>query len=291
MIFREASGDDIPGLYEVWTTCFTDDYSYIDNFFKHCFPHTRSLVATTDSGEIASSITLIPATVQIKYEIIKGYYLYAVGTKLKHRGFSLSSALIDIAKQICRDENLSFLITRPASESLYDLYKRYGFCRTLYEEELIEPLDNQDTLLTEDISISPLSLDNFERIRNASGNKFLWSREILNYVLLETAERGGFNMFLENRENISESNYFIAYPEPDFSKTILVLETNFKESNYSFLYKSIRQLYPQASAIKIIRPNNSGTVPKKLKQSGLLFPIRKESDNTFDNFSIMLPLE
>ena len=72
MIYREATSSDINGLFEIWTTCFTDDYPYIENYFKYCFPHTKTLVAATDSGEIASSITLIPATARIEDKIIMG---------------------------------------------------------------------------------------------------------------------------------------------------------------------------------------------------------------------------
>lgn len=293
MIFREANSDDIGGLFEVWTTCFTDDYPYIEKYFEYCFPYTKTLVATTDSGEIVSSITLIPATAEIRNETINGYYLYAVGTKPEHRGFSLSLSLINMANQICRDQNLSFLITRPATESLYDLYERYGFTQTLYEEQIIEPLvfPGNHSLVAYTSSISTLSLYNFEKSRNTCGNKFLWSKEVLNYILLEISERGGFCMFAKERNDSPQLNYFITYPEPENIETILVLETNFEESNYSFLYRLVSNLYPQAKEIKIIRPNNSLSDSNKLKRSGLLFPIKKGCDVKLKDFSLLLPME
>lgn len=292
MIFREANSDDISGLFEIWTTCFTDDYPYIENYFKYCFPYTKTLVATTDSGEIASSLTLIPTLAQIEKTTIKGYYLYAVGTKPEHRGFSLSSSLIDLAKQICRNENLSFLITKPATDSLYDLYKRYGFSQTLYEEQHIETIDFSDGQSDRaQLHTFPLTLDYFEESRNITSNRFLWSREILNYILLETSLKEGFCINARRKEDSSQIGYFIACPEPGNIETILILETNFKESDYSYLYRTINNPYPQATAVKIIRPNNPNAIAQNLKRSGLLLPITGGINTNLEHFSIMLPME
>ncbi|MDD3033643.1 MAG: GNAT family N-acetyltransferase [Bacteroidales bacterium] len=297
MIFREANSDDIGGLFGIWTACFTDDYPYIENYFKYCFPYTKTLVAITDSGEIASSITLIPATARIDKKIIKGYYLYAVGTKPEHRGFSLSSSLINIAKQICRNENLSFLITKPATDSLYDLYQRYGFICTLYEEQHIETIDSseshseKDTPHTSLLHTIPLTLDFFEESRYVSTNKFLWSREVLNYILLETALKEGFCVTASRNEDSSQFGYFIISPEAGNIETILVLETNIEESDFSYVYKTIKNQYPKAKAVKIIRPNSDIANVQNLKRSGLLLPITEGVDTIIRNFSILLPME
>jgi predicted GNAT family N-acyltransferase len=297
MIFREANSDDISGLFEIWTACFTDDKPYIENYFKYCFPYTKTLVAITDSGEIASSITLIPATAKIDKKIIKGYYLYAVGTKPAHRGFSLSSSLINIAKQICRNEKRSFLITKPATDSLYDLYKRYGFDCSLYEEQILETFDSsgnqpeRDTAHTSPLQTLPLTLEYFEQSRNVSSNRFLWSREILNYIMLETALKDGSCIIASMKEDPSQMGYFITYPEPGNNETILVLETNFNESDYFYIYRAIKNLYPQATAVKIVRPNSPDAVAQNLIRSGLLLPITDGIDTNLEHFSIMLPME
>ncbi|MCK9627886.1 MAG: GNAT family N-acetyltransferase [Bacteroidales bacterium] len=292
MIFREANSNDINGLFEVWKTCFTDDISYIDNYFKFCFPYTRTLVADTGSGEIASSITLIPATAPINNEAIKGYYLYAVGTKPEHRGIALSSSLIDLAKRICRNENLSFLITKPASESLYGLYKRYGFFKTLYEEHISEPLLFQKSAsYSDNLQTSPLTLFNFEKFRNNSDNKFLWSREVLNYILLETSERNGFCILVEGKDNPSKVNYLISYPISEDIETIRILETDMKEYNHSILHRLISHIYPHATTIETIRPNSSRAHINNLKKSGLFLPLEQEASANLENFSIMLPME
>ncbi len=297
MIFREANSNDIGGLFEIWTACFTDDIPYIENYFKYCFPYTKTLVAITDSGEIASSITLIPASAQIDKKIIEGYYLYAVGTKPEHRGFSLSSSLINIAKQICLKENLSFLITKPASDSLYDLYERYGFICTLYEEQIIETFDSyenqpeRDTLQPAPLHTSPLTLEYFEESRSVSSNRFLWSREILNYIMLETALKEGSCVIASRKEDSSNIGYFITHPEPGNKETILVLETNFNEGDYSYIYRIIKNLHPQAKAATITRPNSPVIVAQNIKRSGLLLPITDGIDTTLKQFSISLPME
>ncbi|AGY54937.1 hypothetical protein BRDCF_p2310 [Bacteroidales bacterium CF] len=292
MIFREATSSDISGLFEIWTTCFTDDYPYIENYFKYCFPYTKTLVAATDSGEIASSITLIPTTALVGEKIIKGYYLYAVGTKPEHRGFSLSSSLIDLAKQFCRKENLSFIITKPATDSLYDLYLRYGFTRTLYEEQLIERLDSPNKQSNgAPLHTTPLPIYYFEESRKVSSNTFLWSREILNYILKETTLKEGFCIDTYRKKDSSQIGYLISCPEPGNKETILILETNIKERNYSHIYRLIKNLYPQAAEVKITRPNSLVAVTQNLRRSGLLLPINSGTDTDLKHFSIMIPME
>lgn len=292
MIFREATSSDISGLFEIWTTCFTDDYPYIENYFKYCFPYTKTLVAATDSGEIASSITLIPTTALVGEKIIKGYYLYAVGTKPEHRGFSLSSSLIDLAKQLCRKENLSFIITKPATDSLYDLYIRYGFISTLYEEQLIERLDSINKQSNgELLHTTSLSIYHFEESRKVSSNRFLWSREILNYILKETTLKEGFCIDAYRKEDSSQMGYLISCPEPGNKETILILETNIKERDYSHIYRLFKNLYPQAAEVKITRPNSLVAATQNLRRSGLLLPITSGTDTDLKHFSIMLPME
>lgn len=297
MIFREATSSDISGLFEIWTTCFTDDYPYIENYFKYCFPYTKTLVAATDSGEIASSITLIPTTALVGEKIIKGYYLYAVGTKPEHRGFSLSSSLIDLAKQFCRKENLSFIITKPATDSLYDLYKRYGFISTLYEGQINERLyssgdqPESETFQTSLLETTPLTLEYFEESRNSSNNRFLWSKEILNYVLRETTLKDGFCMVVRHKEDSSEIGYFITCPEPGNFESILILETNIEESHYPYMYRLIKKLFPRATEVKIIHPNSLATATQNLRKNGLLLPITNGTETNLEHFSIMLPME
>ena len=134
MIIREAIPEDYRAIAKIWEACFTDDLYYIENYIKYCLPFSRCLIVEISPGIIVSSLSLIPSFVIEKNIRYNGFYLYAVGTLPEYRGNSFSSQLLNRALQISREENISYIIVRPATESLYTLYNKLGFNHTLLEE-------------------------------------------------------------------------------------------------------------------------------------------------------------
>ncbi len=305
MILKKATNQDIDGIINIWKTCFTDDIDYINNYIKYCFPYCKTLIALTDNNEVASSITLIPTYAIIQGALnntkeLKGYYLYAVGTLPLFRGNAISLRLINYAIELCKNERVSFIITRPSNDSLYTLYNKLGFSYTLYEEHLTIDLYAAINTFSSKIQLQNLSADklyelrlsrNENKIQGIPENYFKWSTDILNYAIIEVEERKGICSLINIDPSKKDCGYFLSYPEETFPKTIKVLETNINEKHYNLLCNVIHCKYPQAEQIKIIRPLTSQSPHFNIRKSGLLLLLDKEVNSDLLNYSILLPLE
>jgi len=305
MIFKEATNQDINGIINVWKACFTEDNDYINNYIKYCFPYCKTFLALTDHNEVASSITLIPTSAFIPDTLhnpteLKGYYLYAVGTLPQFRGNAISLSLINYAIELCKDERVSFVITRPSNDSLYGLYNKLGFTNTLHEEHSTIDLYVTRNTFSSKFQLQKLSADKLyelrlpkkeNRIKGIHDSYFKWPKEILNYAIIEVEEREGICYLIYFDHSKRDYRYVLSYPEETCPKTIKVLETNIDEIHYNLLCDVIHCKYPQAEKIEIIRPLTSQSQHCDIKKSGLLLLLDKEINSDLLNYSILLPLE
>lgn len=307
MIFKKATNQDIDGIINIWKACFTDDIDYINNYIKYCFPYCKTFIALTDNNEVASSITLIPTYAIIQGALnnnntkeLKGYYLYAVGTLPQFRGNAISLRLINYAIELCKNERVSFIITRPSNDSLYAFYNKLGFSHTLYEEHLTIDIYATINTFSSKIQLQNLSADKLYKLRlsrkkdtiqEIPENYFKWPTDILNYAIIEVEERKGICSLINIDPSKKDCGYFLSYPEETFPKTIKVLETNINEKHYNLLCDVIHCKYPQAEQIKIIRPSTSQSRNLNIRKSGLLLLLDKEVSSDLLNYSILLPLE
>src|SRR3989339_901341 len=90
MTIRLASPEDNEHIFKIWYACFTDDQAYIMNYLKYCLPYTKTWVLGVENGEFVSCLSIIPSYFILNSKIIRGGYLYAVGTLPEHRGNSYS---------------------------------------------------------------------------------------------------------------------------------------------------------------------------------------------------------
>ncbi len=121
-------------IKEIWRSCFTPDETYINNFIKYCLPYTNSYgIKDNNSNLIVSCASLLPSQISINNKQIIGGYLYGVATLKEHRGKALSKQITDHI--FTKTSDIDYILVKPASESLYNLYKKNGFNNTLQREE------------------------------------------------------------------------------------------------------------------------------------------------------------
>ena len=114
-------------LSRMWEQVFGDDAAFINGFYRAFEGHMDVVAAIDDFGNLASAAHFIPVSMRMGKMVVKGSYLYAAMTLPEHRGHSLMGGIL--AKRMLRgyDAGEVFMCTLPASESLYDLYAKYGF--------------------------------------------------------------------------------------------------------------------------------------------------------------------
>lgn len=308
-----ATSSDTHSISKIWSECFTQDESYIENFIKNCFPYTKTWLLVPDCYDYpVASLSLLPCYTVYKGKQYKGGYVYAVGTLSEHRGNSYSKYLTEEAFRYAKEEKLSFIAVKPATESLYDLYSRLSFDVTLYEK--VSDVDpegrynySSDGFLLSDrkpiIKLSsPLLQDNniptLYQLREEfqSDTSILWSKEILSYAVRELAFKNGYLAIYYYDNNPKHQYYYICYPLENSDSLVYVADHNIDKG--STLEDFIFENSSLFKNVKIYRFSNlppaiSKRCPTKKIKSGMIKSL--ESEPGFNKFisklRLSLPME
>lgn len=118
---RLADSSQFPQLTLLWQECFGDSEEYIRNFLesrKDYFP-----IVWAEKGEILSMLFLL----EMEFREKKGFYIYALCTKAKHRGKGIAGKLVEFSKSFAKDKGAVFLALIPGEATLFEYYKKMGF--------------------------------------------------------------------------------------------------------------------------------------------------------------------
>lgn len=214
MIITIATNKDRESLLNIWKICFTDDTIFLKHFLRDCFPLTRTYVFK-DGDNIVSSISIIPIN-SISEQKIKGAYLYGVCTLPQYRGNHLSTRLIEYAEEDCKDRGYGFIITRPATPSLFALYRKIGYSMPLYRQIATIPLP----IYADGVSFSELSPNRLKTLRAKylESNYFEWESPMLDYIISFLKYINGSIVELES------DRYLIGYPDEEDSELYHIIE-------------------------------------------------------------------
>ena len=296
MIIRLAQVKDNEHILKIWRACFSDDQAYIDNYLKYCLPYTKTWLLGLEEDLFVSCLSVIPSFTTFNKDIYRGGYLYAVGTLPEHRGNSYSKILINAAIKDCSLAGLSYMLVKPASESLYQFYIKSTFdvviskgLSTFITASHVKP--NENSIIASDINASELFL---LQTVSFSDTHFLWPKEILSYALLEAKSRGGScKKFQTNNEKSDHVLYYIAYPDDLNSNKIKVLETNAKNPvEVEALISVLKNEYPKIEETEIESSINfMESVSYTIERSALLLSFNEGLTNGLAKLHLSLPLE
>jgi predicted GNAT family N-acyltransferase len=102
---------------------FKDEYSFIYDILQSC----DNVFETYENGELICAF----CTFNVSIGCHSGAYIYGAVTEEKHRGKGYFKRLLCEAKDFYTSKGYDFLITVPANESLFGLYKNLGFSEIL----------------------------------------------------------------------------------------------------------------------------------------------------------------
>ncbi|MDO9557528.1 MAG: GNAT family N-acetyltransferase [Coriobacteriia bacterium] len=235
-----ATSEDTHSISKIWSECFTDDTNYINNFLDNCFPHTKTFLLTPKNEVNAvASLSVLPCYTNYNGINYPGGYVYAVGTLPEHRGKSYSKYLTEEAFSHARNEKLSFLVVKPATESLYELYSKLSFDTTLYERVTrIYPKRSynytSDGLIMcdkNDISMSftrDPEIEYLHKLREIflSDKSLLWNKEILSYAIKEISFRNGSVYSFYYSKSPEDQVFYIYYPSEQSDSLVHIIDHN-----------------------------------------------------------------
>jgi len=295
---RLANKNDTLSIFKIWRECFINDLQCISNFINFCLPHTKTWVVIPENSSFAVAIlSLLPSYTILDNQKISGSYIYGVATLPHYRGHSLSKKLIETAVSYCEDNEIQYILIRPAESSLFDLYKKYSF-ETIISKSITK-INLDSKYFTEDSpfkSIENFSVDELYSIREKELFKthFLWPLDILNYTIEDAKSKGGSLFALRDNHNLNRTLFYIAYPEDSNVYNIKVVDCNIKEiSELNQVIWNISSYFPFANELTFESPPNGfEAVSYSLERSALIKVLDKRiNSQKLSLLHLALPME
>ncbi len=198
---RTAEERDVNSLKELFKEVFNENDEALELFFNRIFKPEICYVCY-ERDELIAMAYIIPSTVNGR----KAGYLYAVATKDEFRGAGIMKGLIHYALSITAQE---ICVTLPASDSLYDYYRKLGFKElTSNTAELSRA---QLEKLAKPYEVCELVVGGYCGIRNRvlKDNFLFWNNDFINYAFEYNALYGA---------KIIKNNYgyAVAYDEGEY---------------------------------------------------------------------------
>ena len=136
MDIRIAKKDNIDGLYNLWQECFGDSKEIIDMFFNSSFSLDNTVVCVDDNNVVAMAYMLEESIFinGIKYS---AYYLYALATTQSYRKKGIMAQVIEYIIKLSVNRNIDYLFLVPASEKLFNYYKKFGFQNAFCQKKIV----------------------------------------------------------------------------------------------------------------------------------------------------------
>ncbi|MGL4331617.1 MAG: GNAT family N-acetyltransferase [Bacteroidales bacterium] len=109
--------------YRLWKECFGDDDDFIHRYLDYAFVNNLFFYSEKNKS-LVSFLSLIPVKLFSDNKELQGYYLYGVATSPEFRGEGAGKRLLEKA---LHSLSFDFIVTIPASDSLFKYYRNQGF--------------------------------------------------------------------------------------------------------------------------------------------------------------------
>ncbi len=123
MQILKARKEHLPQIKALWIDVFDDGTEGFCNFI-FSITNPKDIYIIIENDEVVS---MLIAVTDIEYKEKKGFYLYSACTAKKYRNKGYMHELIEFAINDQKKQGKVFCVLQPASESLFDFYKKLGF--------------------------------------------------------------------------------------------------------------------------------------------------------------------
>ncbi len=283
-MIRLSEEKDISGIVALWKESFGDTEEDIHFFLNAHYNPDNTLVYEVE-GKMASVLFLLEGEMHIKGVDYPSYYLYAACTSAKYRGRGFMAKLLDFAKSISADRKKFFIALKPAEESLYAYYSKFGY-KSVFTKKIatFTRLDCYNNLIGKnEILASSLS-----EIRNgfySDIDYFKWDDKFVNFAFEHHKYFGG-QCFIDCKGYIlyTFNDEIMSVKETTFTQTELMTVADKLSENYKF------------NSISVDLPFNYDVEFSKTEivNSGMLLPLCDDAEsliNKIDNAYLALTLD
>lgn len=268
---RLSKSDDISGIISLWKEAFGDSDEDIRFFLDANYKPENTLVNECD-GKITSVLFLLDGYMHIKNNDYPSYYLYAACTLKEYRGRGQMAELLEFAKELSRYRNKYFISLKPAEESLFEYYSRFGYRTAFYKKSAVINLSD---ILSDSVTKSEADGFILSDIRNnhfANSDYFKWDETSVEYAVKQNEHYGGF--IFKNCKG------YILY---DVNSEILTVKENtFPPGLFIDIIKTIALNHNSDNVKADFSVNfNCSALKFKIYKSGMLLPLNEDAENLF----------
>ncbi len=232
-MIRFSMSSDLEQIIGLWSSIFGDTYDEIRFFCQYKYKPDNTIVYEID-GKIVSSLFLLEGKISINGEDYPAYYLYAACTSKECRGRGIMSQMISFSKETAKARGFDFICLKPASDSLFEYYRRNGYKTVFYSRKtVLEKKDLTDITFT-DFDYNCEAEDCFYlRDKALEGNSyFKWDKESVEFAFLfnkiygglSTVNCNGYSLYsIENdiltvKETTFTAKYLLSFSKYCFEK-------------------------------------------------------------------------
>lgn len=281
---RLSNHNDIDGIIALWKEAFGDSEKDIKFFLDAHYNPENTVVCECD-GVIASVLFLLEGDMHIKGNDYPSYYLYAACTLNEYRGRGLMTELLGLASSIAIEQRKFFIALKPAEESLYHYYSRFGY-QSVFTKKVIE-FNKSEQYKIFDVTYKN-NVDFLSELRDKSygnTNYFKWNKYSFDFAVEHHRYFGG--------EFISNCNGYMLYSVND--GVLHVKENTFSADDFVMMINNIAAL----SDVDLIHAElsynfNIDCSKTDIIKSGMLLPLvdeAKELIKNVDNAYLALTLD
>lgn len=225
-IIRLAAEEDLHSVKELWRECFTTDSAYLDLIFGKLYPLAILFVFEGADG-ILSSAFLIPIRYKTENESIGGYYLYGVCTKKTARGKGLAKNVIEYATEYAEKAGGGFVLTRPATGTLFGYYRELGFHVAIKRGMKTCSFPTVFPEHHTNVPTDEISAEELFRLRGKTfPNLFEWDERMLDIIRQAVLLSGGAILA---SDRIGRGRYMAIEADPQDDTNMLITESDIED--------------------------------------------------------------
>lgn len=255
-----AAQTDKDSIFAIWKECFGDDDAYIEFFLKGLFRPERCLLYRVDTRPVAM-LHLLPLNGRDGAEHFSAQYIYAAATLTEYRRRGLMAEMIDYAADFVESKGVTFTSLVPASDGLYDYYKKCGFQTAFYLEQSTIARSELEVLASQRLTLAEPNIDKILEQRKSFYNpSVLWGREMLDYIVQEWRFTGG--------ELLSWDDGY-AFVR-DMGDTVLIKEACFEKDRLGHFANTLLERYVAEHFTFHLRQPVDGLPVGERKRCGML---------------------
>lgn len=132
MKYEIAQKRDLPSLTSLWQRCFGDSEASVKEFWK-VFDQITVFIAR-EKQPVAMLCALPVTYFDEAGEALPASYLYAICTDSAYRKQGICAQLMAYAERTLKNTGSAFAFLTPASDDLFDFYRKMGYQTAFYHE-------------------------------------------------------------------------------------------------------------------------------------------------------------